>query len=203
MAFEHHHHQQQHHRSSDHAAPAEFTQPPQPRHSRTIQLCVTHPQSSAVVLETSPTELVPGGGTIGNNNGRKIHHDFAIDLDDDEDFFDDVEFGDGIDVVVHIERGEGSRHRLSPIQWRARSIVVLASVCLAFGLVAIVLLSVAAVHHSKTDSSAATTTAAAVTTSPQTLQLGVDALSSQFSSNLSIPMNLTRGANATTGTNWP
>jgi hypothetical protein len=108
---------------------------------------------------------------------RKIH-DFAIDLDDDEDFFDDVEFGDGMDVVAHIERGAATRHRSSPIQWRARSIVVLASVCLAFGLVAIVLLSVAAVHHSKTDSSAATTTtaAAAVTASPQTLQLGVDAL---------------------------
>lgn len=117
--------------------------------------------------------------------GRKIH-EFAIDLDDDDDCFDDVEFGDGIVVIethntIKRDKGQSQQRGSSTHSWRAapNSMGVLVSVGLAFVLVAaavvlLLLLSIMGTVHSNSSMADRATAAESGGAAP-----GIDALLSQ------------------------
>ena len=116
--------------------------------------------------------------------GRKIH-EFAIDLDDDDGCFDDVEFGDGIVVIethntIKRDKGQSQQRGSSTHSWRAapNSMGVLVSVSLAFVLVAAVvvllLLSIMGTVHSNSSMADRATAAESGGAAP-----GIDALLSQ------------------------
>ena len=126
---------------------------------RGIQLSRTRPQSVTTAVSTAIRQP---------ETAKERTNEFAIDSDDDE-FFDDVEFGDVVvaNATHHVEREAHSR-RIST-NWKVASLLVV-SVCLVF--VVAVLLTVAKV----------TSNASAAATAPPHPAWG-DALSQSFTNS--------------------